>query len=395
MSDTVQFPTISQKTWGPYRESNLTRCGNFSQNFVRRIVPLHPVIGARPICSNRFDKFAIHAAAISCNYSGYATRSFLPTDHVFLASPSERDKSFTVDLIMGGVAAAISKTVAAPIERVKLLLQTQDELLKTGKLSEPYKGMLDCFARTAREEGVFSLWRGNLVNVIRYFPTQALNFAFKDHFKRMFDHKKDRDGYWKWFAGNVASGAAAGGASLVFVYPLDYARTRLATDPVDSRKGSQRQFNGMMDVYKKTLQTDGIIGLYRGFVVSCVGISLYRGLYFGLYDSMKPVVLAGNLQHNFLANFMLGWGTTTVAGLAVYPIDTVRRRMMLTSGEHVKYKSSMECFKQIIEREGYRSLFKGASVNILRALAGAGALAGYDRLQLMFFGRTYGSSGGG
>ena len=107
---------------------------------------------------------------------------------------------------MGGVSAAVSKTAAAPIERVKLLIQNQDEMIKQGRLASPYKGIMDCFSRTAKDEGVISLWRGNTANVIRYFPTQALNFAFKDKFKRMFNKDKNKDGYWAWFAGNLASG---------------------------------------------------------------------------------------------------------------------------------------------------------------------------------------------
>lgn len=103
--------------------------------------------------------------------------------------------------------------------------------------------------------------------------------------------KKDKDGYWWWFAGNLASGGAAGACSLTFVYSLDYARTRLANDAKSSKKGGgERQFNGLVDVYRKTIATDGIAGLYRGFVISCVGIVVYRGLYFGLYDSLKPAL---------------------------------------------------------------------------------------------------------
>jgi len=86
---------------------------------------------------------------------------------------------------------------------------------------------------------------------------------------------------------------------------------------------------------------------------------------------------------------MLGWGITIGAGLAGYPIDTVRRRMMMTSGEAVKYNSSLDAFKQIIAKEGAKSLFKGAGANILRAVAGAGVLAGYDKLQVIFFGKKY------
>lgn len=129
-----------------------------------------------------------------------------------------------------------------------------------------------------------------------HFPFQALNFAFKDYFKRLFNFKKDRDGYWKWFAGNLASGGAAGASSLLFVYSLDYARTRLANDAKAAKKGGERQFNGLIDVYKKTIKSDGIAGLYRGFNISCVGIIVYRGLYFGMYDSLKPVVLIGGMQ---------------------------------------------------------------------------------------------------
>jgi len=301
--------------------------------------------------------------------------------------------SFAIDFMMGGVSAAVSKTAAAPIERVKLLIQNQDEMLKTGRLTEPYKGIGDCFMRVTKEEGVVALWRGNLANVIRYFPTQALNFAFKDQFKRMFGYTKEKDGYWKTFGGNIASGGAAGASSLLFVYSLDYARTRLANDNKSAKKGGARQFNGLVDVYRKTLATDGIQGLYRGFNISCVGIIVYRGLYFGLYDSLKPL-LPSNLKDSFLASFMLGWAITIGAGLASYPLDTIRRRMMMTSGEAVKYKSSYHAFLEIIKKEGYSSLFKGAGANILRAVAGAGVLAGYDKLQMMFFGKTYGSGGG-
>ncbi|TVU11431.1 hypothetical protein EJB05_45017 [Eragrostis curvula] len=287
-----------------------------------------------------------------------------------VAAYAPAEKNFAADFLLGGVSSAVSKTVAAPIERVKMLLQNQDQLIRTGRLSEPYKGIGECFARTVRDEGVLSLWRGNTTNVIRYFPTQALNFAFKDYFKALFNFKRDKDGYWKWFAGNVASGSAAGATSLLFVYSLDYARTRLTNDykAAAAKGGGERQFAGLVDVYRKTLRSDGVAGLYRGFNVSVVGIVVYRGLYFGMYDSFKPVLLTGKLQDNFFASLALGWMITNGANLASYPLDTVKN-------------------------EGAKSLFKGAGANVLRAIAGAGALAGYDHLQLVFFGKKYGSGG--
>merc|ERR1711881_87624 len=197
--------------------------------------------------------------------------------------------------------------------------------------------------------------------------------AFKDSIKAAFKTSKDAP-QWKKFAGTVASGGCAGSLSLTFVYSLDYARTRLANDA--KGKGGERQFNGLIDVYRKTLKSDGIQGLYRGFVISCVGIFIYRGAYFGLYDSLKPIVLGENASA--MLSFFLGWAVTIVSGLLSYPIDTVRRRMMMTSGAAVKYNSSLDCGMQILKNEGFMSLMKGAGANILRGVAGAGVLAGSD-----------------
>jgi solute carrier family 25 (adenine nucleotide translocator) protein 4/5/6/31 len=300
---------------------------------------------------------------------------------------------FVADFLMGGVSAAVSKTAAAPIERVKLLIQNQDEMIKSGRLSHRYAGIGDCFKRTIADEGALSLWRGNTANVIRYFPTQALNFAFKDKFKKLFGFKKERDGYAWWMVGNLASGGAAGATSMLFVYSLDYARTRLANDAKNAKSGGARQFNGLIDVYRKTLASDGLAGLYRGFMPSVAGIIVYRGLYFGLYDSVKPL-LPTNLQGNFLANFALGWTVTTGAGIAAYPLDTIRRRMMMTSGEAVKYKNSFDAARQIIAKNGVKSLFNGAGANILRGVAGAGVLSIYDQLQLLLFGKAFSGGSG-
>src|SRR6185437_10249611 len=128
--------------------------------------------------------------------------------------------------------------------------------------------MIDCFVRIPKEQGFASFWRGNLANVIRYFPTQALNFAFKDTYKQIFCPYNPRTDPWKFFAGNMASGGAAGATSLMFVYPLDFARTRLAADVGGKQKGAaagapaQREFNGLVDCLSKIFKSDGLYGLY-------------------------------------------------------------------------------------------------------------------------------------
>ena len=134
------------------------------------------------------------------------------------------NNDFVLDFIAGGISAAVSKTIVAPLERVKILLQIQDAHKGIPK-EQQYKGLVDCFSRVYKEQGVISFWRGNVVNVVRYFPTQALNFAFKDSIKAMFATPKDASNGRK-FATNIASGGFAGTLSLMFVYSLDYARTR-------------------------------------------------------------------------------------------------------------------------------------------------------------------------
>ncbi|MFH4976906.1 hypothetical protein AB6A40_003615 [Gnathostoma spinigerum] len=286
-------------------------------------------------------------------------------------------KKFFVDLATGGTAAAISKTAVAPIERVKLLLQVQDAQ-KTIAKDKRYRGIIDVLVRVPREQGLTALWRGNLANVIRYFPTQALNFAFKDTFKKMFMGGIDKNKeFWKFFAGNLASGGAAGAASMCFVYPLDFARTRLAAD---IGKGASREFKGLTDCLVKVFKSDGPIGLYRGFCVSVQGIIIYRAAYFGMFDTVK-IFVASEKKLNFFIAWAIAQIVTVSSGILSYPWDTVRRRMMMQSGrKDILYRNSADCAAKIIKNEGFKALFKGALSNVFRGTGGALVLAIYDEI---------------
>ena len=99
-------------------------------------------------------------------------------------------------------------------------------------------------------------------------------------------------------------------------------------------------------------------------------------------------MLPQHLKDEFYVNFMVGWLVTVAAGVASYPVDTIRRRMMMTSGEAVKYNGSIDCAQQILKNEGFKSMFKGAGANILRGIAGAGALSGYKKLQQILDGKN-------
>ncbi|XP_033109593.1 ADP,ATP carrier protein-like isoform X2 [Anneissia japonica] len=286
---------------------------------------------------------------------------------------------FVKDLLAGGVAAAISKTAVAPIERVKLLLQVQ-AVSKQIKPEDQYKGILDCFKRVTKEQGFKSLWRGNMANVIRYFPTQALNFAFKDKYKQIFLGGVDKKTqFGRYFVGNLASGGAAGATSLCFVYPLDFARTRLAADV--GKAGGEREFKGLLDCLTKIAKSDGPLGLYRGFGVSVQGIIIYRAAYFGTYDTVKGM-LPDPKNTPIVVSWMIAQVVTTGAGVLSYPFDTVRRRMMMQSGrKDVIYKGTIDCWRKILKNEGGGAFFKGAFSNILRGTGGALVLVLYDEIK--------------
>lgn len=287
-----------------------------------------------------------------------------------------------IDFMLGGVSGGVSKTVVAPLERAKLLLQVQDASTQIGEGTGTirYTGLINCLTRCSKEQGFLSLWRGNLTNVIRYFPTQALNFACKEQYQKFFvRHDKNKD-FWKFFAGMLASGGAAGATSMLFVYPLDFARTRLGADV--GKVAAEREFNGLGDCLGKIYRQDGFVGLYRGFGVSVAGIIVYRAAFFGFYDTAKAMIYKDQSKSNPVVTFSLGFAVETAAGVIAYPLDTVRRRMMMQSGRaDIIYRSTWDCWRSIFVNEGTSAFFKGCFSNIMRGLGGAIVLVLYDEMK--------------
>nr|ABV25602.1 putative mitochondrial ADP/ATP translocase [Chondrus crispus] len=325
---------------------------------------------------------AYEAYALRCSAAAVASAPSAP--RVVAAAPAEKQEfnatKFFADLAAGGTAGGISKTLVAPIERVKLLLQTQDAnpLIKSGEVPR-YTGIGNCFTRVAREQGFSSFWRGNLANVIRYFPTQAFNFAFKDNIKKQFPKYDPKKQFGKFFMTNLASGGLAGACSLLIVYPLDFARTRLAADV---GKGTQREFTGLVDCLRKVATRGGPMALYQGFGVSVQGIIVYRGAYFGLYDTAKGVLFEDEKKANVLAKWAVAQTVTAASGIISYPFDTVRRRLMMQSGGKEKiYNGTVDAWKKIAANEGMGAFFKGALSNVLRGAGGALVLVMYDELK--------------
>lgn len=292
----------------------------------------------------------------------------------------EKSSNAFTDFFLAGTSASLAKTLVAPIERVKLLLQLQDAK-KGMQDTNKYKSITNCFIRIYKEQGILSFWRGNLSNVIRYFPTQAINFAFKGIISRYLSKYKSNTGFTQKFVVNLLSGGIAGSISIVIVRPLDFTRTRMATDLGKTKV--DREFKSTTEVVLKILQSDGITGIYRGVWVSVLCAFIYRALYFGIFDTGKEKFFKDFNNSNFFVVWGFAQFVTIFAGLFAYPFDTVSRRLMMQSGRSdVIYTGAIDCFVKIYSNEqGLRGFFKGGATNIIRGTGGALVLVFYNNLQ--------------
>eukprot|EP01025_Chloroclados_australasicus_P049956 TRINITY_DN5708_c5_g1_i1.p1 TRINITY_DN5708_c5_g1~~TRINITY_DN5708_c5_g1_i1.p1 ORF type:complete len:342 (-),score=41.83 TRINITY_DN5708_c5_g1_i1:337-1362(-) len=308
------------------------------------------------------------------------------------------------------MSEAITRTTFAPIERVKLLLQTQwsDPDIQSGRRI-PYKGPWDCAIRVYSEEGALSFWRGNMANVYRTFSHQAFNFAFYARLKAPFPKIDAHENFWQALGVNVARGSVAGGLSQFVLYPIDFVRTRLGIDI--ARGQDRREFTGIVDVVRKVVGRGGIVALYAGFGVSFQGAIVYRGIYFGGYETIRNYrnsqhkhqqqqitpnhsTQVGNNSSRILVNFLIAQIVTVIGQLAAYPFDTVRRRLMQQSGNGGGntvqiYKGPWDCWKRIYLEEGVGGFYKGVSMGVFNWIGAALLLTFYDEMQGLMNGNGF------
>jgi len=287
------------------------------------------------------------------------------------------------NLLLGGSIGAVSKTIMSPVERVKILMQTMDSNPKviSGEV-KPYSSIMDCFSRVSSEQGVKAFWRGNFVNCLRYAPQQGSALAFNDFFKGLFPKYDKTTERGKYFAANLMAGGLGGGTAMIICYPLDYARTRLASDLT----AGEGQFSGIADCLSQTVKQQGIMGLYRGTAVSIAGAFVYRAGQLGLFSSVmgfNPYKEDKGIK-GLVSAIVIGTVARTVILPLNYPFDTVRRRMMLESdlpAAERQYKSGVDCARKVLAAEGMAGMYKGAFPEIFRGFGGVMVIVLYDRLK--------------
>lgn len=310
------------------------------------------------------------------------------------------------DALAGASAGAFSRTAMAPVDRVKLLMQLQGSV--TGvDFSNPWKVAKHVY----QTEGILAFWRGNWPNVLRTAGQAALNFSFMDYYKslalspvvesillgkRQQQQQRQDDTSMssedlqrrKHLVVSFVSGGLAGATSTTALYPTEFLRTRLAMD--QGRSLEARQYRSMKDVIIKTVRVDGIVGVYQGYVIALWGSVLHRLLYLGGYDVIKNELLhhkGGDTCSPPLSvgeRYAIAQGVSIAAGTFCYPIDSVRRRLMMQAGkpqEERLYHGSLHCFREIWAKEGLRGFYLGLTPNLVRSIGGALMLVAYDVLK--------------
>jgi solute carrier family 25 (adenine nucleotide translocator) protein 4/5/6/31 len=268
--------------------------------------------------------------------------------------------SFLSNMMYAGVAASFSKTLVAPLERAKLLIPSPIVIDPSSYRSTGIFGVL---ANVVRHEGLLSLWRGNLQNILRYLPSPVLNFAVKDALQKHLN--KGNDGF-QWVLGNFISGGFAGSIAHILIYPLDSYQIQRRGYIKNTRKsGENIPWN------------PSPLKIYDGFVISFLGAALYRSFYFGLYDSGKA--LLGSKKDNYFFQFPLAYLITVVAAAISYPLDTVRRRYQMTGDK----RGYLSIAVNILRREGVSGFLKGGAIT-QRSFGPTLMLVVYDQLQLRF-----------
>uniref|UniRef100_A0A5B7A2G4 Envelope ADP,ATP carrier protein n=1 Tax=Davidia involucrata TaxID=16924 RepID=A0A5B7A2G4_DAVIN len=237
-----------------------------------------------------------------------------------------------------------------PLDRIKLLMQTHG--LRVGQESaKKGVGFIEAITLIGKQEGIKGYWRGNLPQVIRIIPYSAVQLFAYETYKKLF---RGKDGELS-VIGRLAAGACAGMTSTFVTYPLDVLRLRLAVDP-----GSRT----MSEVALNMLREEGVASFYNGLGPSLIGIAPYIAVNFCIFDLVKKS-LPEKYQKRTETSLATALVSATLATLMCYPLDTVRRQMQMKG---TPYKTVLDAFPGIVERDGLIGLYRGFLPNALKTL---------------------------
>lgn len=270
--------------------------------------------------------------------------------------------------LAGGVASASAKTLVAPFERSKILLQTQNLVVDS---SNRYTGVLDVLRRVPREQGFLALWRGNFTNCCRIVPTYALRFTLFDSYKDLVARNFKVDPQKVPLHLQVLPACMSGATTVLVTYPLDLLRTRMSADP--GKKGDL-VYKNLFAAFRQVIETGGVRSLYKGIVVAALEITPYVGISLGGYSYLKAnfsQVWDSKGGVPWWAHLPMGWLSGIMGSLTCYPLDSVKRQLMLDGSQlaaQSKYKGKIvNVIKGVYREQGIRGFYRGCLINVINS----------------------------
>ncbi|GFR42420.1 hypothetical protein Agub_g3323 [Astrephomene gubernaculifera] len=267
--------------------------------------------------------------------------------------------------LSGALSGAVSRTATAPMDRLKMLLQTHDGA-KGLTLYQGYQHMM--------AEGSFkSFFKGNGANVVKIAPETALKLTLNDSIRRLVAVDPDR----VLMQERMVSGGIAGAIAQGLLYPLDTIRTRLAVSPPN-------MYAGILHAAYRIRRDEGIYAFYRGLLPALLGVFPFAGVDIALFEVFKDQLYErydGPPPH--MGIVVAGMLSSSVAQVVSYPLALVRTRLQaqavcrfpgsqaLRPGQ-LKYRGMVDVFRKTLAREGVRGLYKGLVPNLLKLAPAAG-----------------------
>lgn len=277
-------------------------------------------------------------------------------------SISNITKSFFIDFLSGGMAGLIGKLIICPIDKVKILLQTQNYRTSlnlrdnSNNNANKYKELYYYLKKDIKNNGVSSLWVGNMTNISRYMTNQAFNFGIKGQIEKRINNK-------------LLCGGITGILSSIILFPFDLVKIKLVTD-------KDKKYKNFFDCINKTQKENGFKGLFNGLGISMLGNFCYRGLYFGLFDLGNKYLLNNYKINNiYLKKYLMAQGVSLLSETITYPIDTIRKKRILNNK---KDKNIKNCIKNIYKQNGISGFYNGILINSLRTVGSSFVLLSFE-----------------
>lgn len=269
-------------------------------------------------------------------------------------------KAVLTSLCAGAVAGAIAKSAIAPLDRTKINFQV-------GKCKYSTRAAFRFLLKSYNNDGLLSLWRGNSATMARIIPYAAIQFSSHEQWKRLLDVESSK-------TKRFLAGSLAGITSQTLTYPLDLARARMAV-------ASKGTYTSLSKVFVSIWNTEGVYGLYRGYIPTILGVIPYAGVSFYTYGMLKKWVTREYGQTNAVTNLICGAAAGMLGQTSSYPLDIVRRRMQVSTLTGEEYRRIIQTLVKVYSDEGLMGIFKGLSMNWVKGPIAVGiSFATYEHI---------------